>query len=210
MHCTREHDDWRRWGDLATTWSAEIRRMIRAHCSQPQTTCSEYARTVAIMEKELNLRLSRLQLEQYNSITDLSQNDCLFIAAIDRTRKYAYGQRTRNKAFMAAGEGHVHSVLQNSTGVDVKCSINDLQGLRNFIALAGMQYGLKPNGKRTQVLNHIKHRFVAGMCEADAALQNIEPLEKDPSEIQVVTKWAEIISNGGVVSLYASFSCLTQ
>jgi hypothetical protein len=155
--------------------------------------------------KGTRLRLARLQLEQYNSITDRTQNDCLFIAAIDRIREYAYGERTRNKALIPAGEGHVDSVLLDSTGADVKLRISDVQGLRNFIALAAMQYGLKVNGKRTQVLNHIKHRFVAGMCEADVALDNIAPLEQDPTEIQVVTKWAQIISNGGMSHLTHPF-----
>jgi hypothetical protein len=209
MHCTREHVDRQRWGDIATTKSAERRRLIRTHPFRHRKLV-QYATTIAIMEEELDLRLARLQLEQYNSITDRTQNDCLFIAAIDRIREDAYGERTRIKALSAAGEGHLDSVLQDRTGADVKWRISDVQGLRNFIALAGMQYGLKANGKRTQVLNHIMHRFAAGMCEADAALQNIESLEQDPSEIQVVTKWAEIISNGGVGSFHASFSWLTE
>jgi hypothetical protein len=155
-------------------------------------------------------RLSKLRLEHYNSITDRTQNDCLFLAAIDRIREYAYGERTRNKAFIAAGEGHVDSVLQDATGADVKWRITDVQGLRNFIALAAMQHGLRANVKRTQLLNHIKHRSAGGMCEADAALQHVAPLEQDPSEVQVVTKWAEIISNGGVSSSHTSCPWLTE
>jgi hypothetical protein len=150
------------------------------------------------MEKELDLRLSRLQLEEYRSITDRTQNDCLFLAAIDRIREYAYGDKTRNKALIAAGEGHVDSVLQDSTGAEVKWRITDVQGLRNFIALAAMQHGLRVSSKRPQLLKHIKHRFSSGLCEADAALPHVQPLEQDPSEVQIVTKWAEIITNGGV------------
>jgi hypothetical protein len=99
---------------------------------------------------------------------------------------------------MAAGGGHVDSVLQDSNGLDVTLLLTDVQGLRSYIALAGMQYALRANGKRTQLLNHIKHRFSNGRCKDDAALYEVEPLEQNPSEVEIVTKWAQIISNGGM------------
>jgi hypothetical protein len=152
------------------------------------------------MENELDKRLARLQLEQYRSITDRTENDCLFLAAIDRIREYAYGERTKNKALIAAGGGHVDSVVQDGNGLDVTWRITDVTGLRRFIALAGMQNALKPTAKRIQLLNHMKHRFVNGMCEADAALPDVEPLQHEPTEVQLVTKWAEIITKGGMIT----------
>jgi hypothetical protein len=150
------------------------------------------------MKKELDERLTRLQLEQYRSITDRTENDCLFIAAIDRIREYAYNDRTRNKALVAAGEGHVTSVMQDPNGLDVTLRILDVTGLRNFIALAGLQHVLKPTSRRTQLLNHMRHRFANGICESDAALPDVEGLPQEPTEVQIVTKWTEIITKGGV------------
>jgi hypothetical protein len=161
------------------------------------------------MENELDRRLLHLQLEEYRSITDRTQNDCLFVAAIDRIREYAYSEKFRNKALIASGGGHVDSVLKDSNGLDVTWRITDVQALRNYIALAGMQYALRANSKRTQLLNHIKHRFSNGMCEADAALHDVEPLEQNPSEIEIVTKWAQIISNGGMLRTYCSLTALS-
>jgi hypothetical protein len=48
------------------------------------------------------------------------------------------------------------------------------------------------------VVSGFKHRFQSGMCEADLALQHLEPLDQNPFEVQIVTKWprAKIISNG--------------
>jgi hypothetical protein len=46
-------------------------------------------RRLPTMENELDLRLARLQLEQYRSVTDRTANDCLFLAAIARIREYA-------------------------------------------------------------------------------------------------------------------------
>jgi hypothetical protein len=57
------------------------------------------------MEKELDERLARLQLEQYLSVTDHTKNDCLFVAAIDRIREYAYGDRTRKKLWLRRARG---------------------------------------------------------------------------------------------------------
>jgi hypothetical protein len=71
------------------------------------------------MENELDQRLARLQLEQYRSITDRTANDCLFLVRIDRIREYAYRDKTRNKALIAEGEGHVDSVVQDTNSVDV-------------------------------------------------------------------------------------------
>jgi hypothetical protein len=78
------------------------------------------------------------------AFTDRTANDCLFLAAIDRIREYAYGDETRNKALIAANEGHVDSVLQDTNGADVRFCIADITGLRNFIALAGMHFAVKP------------------------------------------------------------------
>jgi hypothetical protein len=94
----------------------------------------------------------------------------------------------------------VESVVQDSNGLDVTLRITDVTGLQRFIALAGMQHALKPTGKRTQLLNHKKHRFAKGMCEADAAAADVEPSQQEPTEAQLVTKWAEVISKRGMLT----------
>jgi hypothetical protein len=112
---------------------------------------------------------------------------------------HAEGDRTKNKPLVAAGEGHGDYVLQDPTGLDIKLRITDVSRLRKFIALAGLRHALKPNGKRTSLVNYMRNRFSKGMCEADVALQDVEPLQQDPTEVQIVSKWAEIITKGGML-----------
>jgi hypothetical protein len=150
-----------------------------------------------VMENELNLRLARLQLQEYPAITAHTQNDCLFLAAIDRIKDFAYGERTKNKSLVPAGQGNVDSVVTDHNEREVKCRISDVQGLRNFVALAALQLALKPNAKRMQLMSHIKHRFVGGMREADLALADVQPLPHEPSEVELVHKWAQVICKGG-------------
>jgi hypothetical protein len=150
-----------------------------------------------IIEKELSDRLTSLHLKEYPAATRGTKDDCLFVAAIDRIREYAVCESTKTKALIPVAGGDVEAKITTADGRQSSFRVTIVLGLRNFVALAGMHYGLTVNDKRTHLVNHMKHRFHGGLSSNDENLQ-VEPLPDNPSEIQLVSKWCEIVAKGGV------------
>ena len=150
------------------------------------------------MEDALTRRLQKLHLLEYPSVTRGTQNDCLFAAAVDRIRGYAFNDRKATGMETEAG-GFVYAKAKSADGTVSRHQISDMQGLRHYIALSGMQIATSVNEKRGRLVSHMKHRFPGGLLRPeDTQLVGVAPLAQNPSDIQMIVKWCEVIVAGGV------------
>ena len=167
----------------------------------------QYARN---MEVELSNRLQKLRLEEYPSVTQGSRHDCLFAALVNRIQEYAYSPSAKVKAFITDGEidGNVRAKITVKDR-ETSHTISTVHSLRQYVGLAGLRNATTPHEKRSQVVQHMKHRFRNGISEKDRELNGGENLPDNATEVEIVALWCKIIMTGGTVPTFC-FACVVQ